>query len=343
MRAVWRFHRARQWLRCRFKPPAVILMYHRVAALPGDPFLLAVSPGRFAEHLAVIRQIGTPIHLDALVAGIRRGTLPRRAVVLTFDDGYADNLHEARPLLERHDVPATVFVTAGQVGSDREFWWDELDRLILQPGPLPSALSLDLNGRRFEWRLDEAGTSASEFYRVDPTWHVERAEDPSPRYGLFRALFRQLYGMAADRRTAVLNQLARWAGRPLEARLTHRALTSDELRRLADGSLVEIGAHTVTHPVLAALPPSEQGREVRDSRRQLASMLQRPISAFAYPHGSVTPEAARVLTDAGFTSACSSEVDTVFASSDPMRLPRVGVRDWDGDTMGRHLRWWLGL
>ncbi len=77
-------------------------------------------------------------------------------IAVTFDDGYANNLHAAKPLLERFTVPATVFVAVGALEDPREFWWDELDGLLLQPGTLPDALQLHVNGRCLAWKLGDA-------------------------------------------------------------------------------------------------------------------------------------------------------------------------------------------
>ena len=104
-------------------------MYHRVTELERDPFRLAVTPERFDEQLEQIRSRFEVLRLSELARAIEAGELPRRAVVVTFDDGYRDNLLNAKPLLERYEIPATVFVTAGQIGSDRDFWWDELVQL----------------------------------------------------------------------------------------------------------------------------------------------------------------------------------------------------------------------
>jgi len=342
MRGLWRLHWARQWVRCRLDPPALILMYHRVAELPTDPFLLAVTPRRFAEQLEAIRQYGTPMRLAELVGALRQGRVPRRAVVVTFDDGYADNLQEALPLLARYDVPATVFITAGQVGLTREFWWDELDRLILQPGTLPSVLHLEAGGRRFEWTLDGASAHSEEAFWQQRTWHVESPDAPGPRQRLFQALFALFYGAPASVRDALLRGLVDWAGASPEARTTHRTLTWDELVRLAEEDLIEIGAHTVSHPVLAALPRAEQEWEIRESMARLKARLNRPVASFAYPHGSVTPETIAAVAEAGFACACASDMAAVVRKASPLRLPRIGVREWDGDTMARHLRWWLG-
>src|SRR3954470_15948888 len=110
----------------RRRPPALILLYHRVATPTRDPQLLSVSPERFAEHLEVVRRCAEPVALAGILA---QGEGPRAAI--TFDDGYADNLHEAAPLLAAAGVPATVFVVSGQVGTTDEFWWDELERVLL--------------------------------------------------------------------------------------------------------------------------------------------------------------------------------------------------------------------
>jgi peptidoglycan/xylan/chitin deacetylase (PgdA/CDA1 family) len=120
--------RAGRWLLER-RGALAILLYHRVAELERDPQRLAVTPEHFDEHLRVLGATCTPVayaDVPSLLRTPRR--LPERAVAVTFDDGYRDNLHAAKPLLERHGVPATVFVASGYVGSGRAFWWDELER-----------------------------------------------------------------------------------------------------------------------------------------------------------------------------------------------------------------------
>src|SRR5262249_7442049 len=149
-------HRGARWLRNQVDPRALILVYHRVADLPSDPFQLAVSPKHLAEHMAILHRHYRPMALRQLVSFLRgdrsparpRGLtklaatlsgphFPCRTVVVTFDDGYQDNLVNAKPLMERWEVPGTVFVATGYVGKGREFWWDELERLVLGPGAFP--------------------------------------------------------------------------------------------------------------------------------------------------------------------------------------------------------------
>ena len=134
---------AARWLRSRFANGVLTLGYHRIAQVARDPYSTCVAPQHFEQHLAVLRQRACPISLGELVSGLERGKLPRRAVVLTFDDGYAETLSQAKPLLKHYQVPATVFVTTGYLG--REFWWDELDRIVWSPAVLPACTT---GGRR---------------------------------------------------------------------------------------------------------------------------------------------------------------------------------------------------
>jgi peptidoglycan/xylan/chitin deacetylase (PgdA/CDA1 family) len=115
-------------LRSRLRGGAIILGYHRVASSDRDPFGLCVSAGNFAEHLEVLSRALRPIPLAALVGRLRNGARLDGIVVVTFDDGYVDNLEAAKPLLERWNVPATVHVVAGALGA--RFWWDELTALL---------------------------------------------------------------------------------------------------------------------------------------------------------------------------------------------------------------------
>ncbi len=95
-------------LRDRFALDGLILLYHRVTDVDSDPWSLCVTPDHFAEHLEVLRKYTHPMRLQQLAQGLYRRQRAGRPVAITFDDGYADNLQNAKPLLERYDIPATV-------------------------------------------------------------------------------------------------------------------------------------------------------------------------------------------------------------------------------------------
>lgn len=129
--------RARVWtgdsfrrVRAALSGSVLTLTYHRVSALEADPDRLAIPPEAFEAQMAVLASEYHVLRASELctVLGKRR-RLPRRAVVVTFDDGYADLLSAAKPILERHGVPATAFVSTREVGTDREKWWDEVQYL----------------------------------------------------------------------------------------------------------------------------------------------------------------------------------------------------------------------
>lgn len=105
-----------------------ILMYHRVLDDPDDPFGLAVSPAIFDEQMRHLRATCQVMTLEALADAIDRNTVPDRAVAVTLDDGYLDNLTTASPILQAHGLPATFFVTTERIDEEREFWWDNLAR-----------------------------------------------------------------------------------------------------------------------------------------------------------------------------------------------------------------------
>jgi len=337
LRRIGRVWQAARWVKNRFTQRALILLYHRVIELSSDPYLLGVTPQRFAEHLDILRRHDRPMRLQQLVQALRAGNLPRRAVVVTFDDGYADNFYNAKPLLERYDIPATVFMITCSLGREREFWWDELERLLLQPGNLPEALRLRINGKACQWELGEAAHYSEVDYQHHRAWNVAN-DVPTTRHRLYHSLYQQLLPLAEEERRQVLEKILMWAGTEPMARQTHRVLSSDDVVRLADGGLVEVGAHTVTHPVLSALPAVVQRDEVGQSKARLEEILGSTITSFSYPYGKYTAETAAIVQEAGFGSACAASNGVVWRGSDCFQLPRIGVRNWDGDEFDRRLR-----
>ena len=122
----------------------VILMYHRIIDIPSSPYHGIVSPEHFEQHMEYISRTFHPIRLIDVQESIRHNSLPNGGVVVTFDDGYADNYDHAYPILQNYQVPATIFVTSGHVDSPREYWWDELERILLLPDHLPENVPISV-------------------------------------------------------------------------------------------------------------------------------------------------------------------------------------------------------
>lgn len=326
-------------LRRRFASRALILRYHRVIDLASDPHAICIKPERFAEHMEILRKRYRPIKLQNLAQALRRGEVPQRAVVVTFDDGYADNLYEAKPLLERYEVPATVFVTTGYLEKVREFWWDELERIFLQPGTLPDQLGVTIGGQSYRWDLKKASYYSEDEFREHASWTWRAKGFPTGRHHLFRAVFQLLQPLPEDERGRALAKMVSWAGSEPVVRSTHRPLTSDEVVRLVDGQFVEVGSHTVTHPLLTELSTASQREEIQASKAFLERLIGRPITSFAYPFGASihSSETAALVREAGFDSACSTIQDAVFRDTDRFQLPRVYVGNWDGEAFQKNL------
>jgi peptidoglycan/xylan/chitin deacetylase (PgdA/CDA1 family) len=325
---------------------AVILLYHRVADLKSDPWGLAVTPARFAEQLRVLRKHGPILSLAALGVGLRDGCLPDRCVAITFDDGYADNLHVAKPLLQRYDVPATVFVTTGALVSKREFWWDELARVILEPGWLPRNLSLTIDGVARAWDLGDDAVYGVEAQRRHRRWKAWEGPAPTARHLLYRSLYELLYPLREQERRQIQDDLLAWAGASLDpAAKNHQTLSPEELLDLARGELVDIGAHTVTHSLLAAASPAVQRREIQQSKNELEQILGTPVVSFAYPFGKIgdyTDETVGIIQESQFTAACSNFAGTVRRGVDRFQLPRMYMGNWDAVDLSKQLSVWFG-
>ena len=280
-------------------------MYHRVADISFDPWRLAVSPAYFAEQMEVLHEHFDPVPLAELSTDPR--SAPRsRSVAVTFDDGYRDGLDDGKPVLERYGIPATVFVTSGYVGSSRDFWWDELERICFTG--------------EFGSRTDISGLN------------VNPALAPGD---LTLDLWSQLHPLTFEVRRERLDELAEAARVPPTE--SPNTMTMEELAQLADGGLVEIGGHTVNHPSLALLSPEAQYEEIHGNRMQLEQMIGRPVTSFCYPHGEFTQKTAVLVQEAGYERACSSIAGPVRAGVDPFQIPRRRAENWRGDEFGWHL------
>ena len=326
----------------RFASKGLILMYHRVAEVEIDPWGLCVTPQHFAQQLEVLQKSYQPLSLKQLLQSHQDGNIPHQSVAITFDDGYADNLYHAKSLLEQYGLPTTVFVSTGHVGREREFWWDELERLLLQPGKLPEQLLLPINSSMQHWELGRASDYSQEEYQRDRTSRAWKAQ-PGSRMSFYYSMWQRLRPLPEAERQQVLDEILAWTITEPKPRSTHRSLSPEELSTLAQGELVEIGAHTVTHPFLSAQSTVLQRDEIQQSKTDLEAVINRPVTSFSYPFGDRTAETVELAKASGFDCACSTVQDLVWQQSDRFDLPRFGVENWNGEEFAKQLlRWFHG-
>jgi peptidoglycan/xylan/chitin deacetylase (PgdA/CDA1 family) len=298
----------------------VILMYHRVVDVSSSAYHIVTSPDHFHQHMEHIQLNCRPMRLMDVVSALDENSLPPKGVVVTFDDGYIDNFNFAYPILEKFKIPATIFVTSGYIERNREYWWDELERIFFIPEKLPEKLETSVNGVEIDLQL--------------PTTSQEQ------RKLTHKAMHAFLRNLRSEDRDNLLSSLATWAGMGDNGRQEYRSMNSDEIVKLSKSSLIEIGAHTITHPVLSTLSAEEQYDEIVGSQKKLESMLGRSVNTFAYPYGSAgdfTSQTLEIARQAGFKAACTTVSGTVTEGHDLMALPRRWVGDWDLTTFERQL------
>lgn len=296
--------------------PAVILIYHRVTDLKQDPQLLAVSPANFDAQVRHLKSNYNLLEVEEFKEiRLKKKPMPKRSVVVTFDDGYADNFLEAIPILERHKAQALFYISTSLIGTRRELWWDDLERIFLGEHSLPA--KLELGTEAF------ATSSASE------------------RRSAYDQLHSIIKNSVNQERSQLLDYIVNWSGMPADGRETHRMLTQEELRKLSDSPSAVIGAHTHTHPKLSVCTPAEQKAEISQSKEILESALQKRITHFSYPFGTsadFTIDTVAICKEIGFQMVCANNYGQVHSWNDMFTMPRILVRDWEEEVFGQRMR-----
>lgn len=302
-------------LRNKATPPVVVLIYHRVTELASDPQLLAVSPERFRSHLNILKKYPI-LRFEDDWSDVREPS-----VAVTFDDGYADNQCEALPILTDMAVPATFFITAGSVGSRREFWWDDLERLILVPPVLPE-----------EFRV------APPVVAKPMKWFTRTNRERWKLYADMHSLIAQSHDADLCRR--LIDILQSWSGLGADGRESHRSMNRNELAALAASPFVTVGAHGMTHLPFSRLSSTRQEEELVSSKQLLETWLERKVDVFSYPFGrkcDYSSESVRLVERAGFIKAAANFPGQWRRSTPPFEVPRQVVRNWSAKEFEKKL------
>lgn len=290
-----------------------ILIFHRVLAVRDPLFPGEVDAIDFERVCSWVASMFNVLPLAEAVSRHARGSLPARALSITFDDGYADNHDVAMPILQRHGLTATFFIATGFLDGGR-MWNDTVIEAIRRT----NCSSIDLHPLGIEGmgRFDLASIEKRRF-AVDQVIASVKHRHPAERLGLVRIVAEQAGAILPD----------------------HLMLSSAQVRAMRQGGM-QIGAHTVSHPILAALTREEARREIAESRDMLEGILGERVSLFAYPNGKpgrdYSNENVQVVRDLGFAAAVSTSWGAARLTTDLFQLPRYSP--WEMSRMRFGLR-----
>lgn len=293
------------WRSFAGSPRLMILAYHRVLDIderlfPFDEDVISASPSEFRAQMEFVRRnfdVLSFADLERFESG--EEPWPKRPLIVTFDDGYRDNYTNAFPILKEFGLPATIFLTTGHIGSDQLFWWDEVAYCFKQTGKR----SVSFRGvftKRFN--LSSAGRRRRAIQRV-LEWAKEVDDDVRCRFihRLHQVLeVDSLAGLGAGMH-----------------------LSWDDVRSMASSG-IEIGSHTVTHPILSRVSEEKLDRELTESKATIEHELGTRVLSVAYPAGRSSRFNEKVrsaVKNAGFRYGVSYEEGVM----DPYRLDRFAM------------------
>lgn len=276
-----------------------ILIFHRVLPVRDPLFPGEVTRSEFSDICGWLRAWCQVLPLEQAALALQQGTLPARAVSITFDDGYADNHDHALPVLQQHGLTATFFVASGFLDGGR-MWNDTVIEAVRRS----NCAHLNLNGT-----LAEALGSL-------PLGSLQQR-----RTAISSILAATKYLPPADRNGWVA-ALAEKANVPLPNDLMMR---SEQVRALHRAGMA-IGAHTLHHPILRGLPHAQVRTEIADNRQALTQLVGKPVSLFAYPNGrpgmDYDDDTVSVVRELGFSAAVSTAWRAARRDDDLLQLPR---------------------
>lgn len=278
------------------KPFVNVLMYHRVAKEPYDAYDIVVSPENFAEQMAYLAKNFLVVRTEDDWSHIQEPS-----VAVTFDDGYADNFHNALPVLEKYGIPATIFVSTEHLGTEELFWWDILEGMfrVCRQG------KVCLGNQKFD------------------------KENLQEAHGFLRSLL-------PEERSVLLCEAMKHKELS-EDIMGRRALSLEELQQLSKSPLVTIGVHTVTHSSLSHEPKDLQKKEIADSKARLEELIGKEATVLSYPFGDYDEETLAILNGCGIKKAFTV-TGGLYLGKEVFEIPRNKVTDIDGKGLERLLR-----
>ena len=299
-----------RYSRCKLKNKAFILMYHRIidknqqSSFPVQPGMY-VTPDNFRKQVKFLKDKFKIISLEVLIERLKNGENISRCCVLTFDDGWRDNYTNAFPILKKYQVPATIFLPTGFIGSQKWFWPEEVYLSLI--------------------------------------WIYQNKMDSSKIPGILQKLFNksQFYssGQPCDAIDSVIDKLKHYELQQREQVVAalkdvcpatkHERIVMNwyEVQEMANSGLISFGAHTVSHTLLDQLTVENVRSEIEKSKEDIEKRVRNQINFFAFPNGNYNKKTLAILRDTEFAAAVTTRRGYIDKSSRLLELPRIAMHN----------------
>ena len=279
-----------------------ILIFHRVLPAPDPLFPDEPCVNRFEQIMAWVSNWFNVLPLEDAVVRLQGNNLPARAAAITFDDGYADNLIHAAPILKRYGLPATVFVATGFLDGGR--MWNDC---IIESIRNTAARELDATSLG----LGVLGMGTTEQKRL-----------------VLEKLLTKIKFLSPQDRSDAVDLVNEHCAAQLPDDLM---MTTEQVRALRQAG-ISVGAHTVSHPILTGISDDQARKEIADNRERLESILGERVNLFAYPNGKLgrdyAAEHVEIVRKMEFLAAFTTNWGASSGQSDVFQLPRFSPWDW---------------
>lgn len=266
-----------------------------------------VKESTFLMHMENIKEYCVPISLTKMIEMYKKGIKPDKFYVsLTFDDGYEDNFTVAYPILKSLKIPATIFLTTGFIDNKNKLpWWDELEFIA---NNINSRISLEWNGGKYHFDLKNY-TDKTKFLKKTSLLTRKDVRQAD-------SVLERLYNDARCNRTKQRNSFLNWS----------------QIREMARSDLIDFAPHTVNHPDMSLIAPSDFFEEVIESAKRIKEEIKTVKDFFVYPYGGDYGSAQNLreyFIENNFVACFSSDFGYITPKSDPFFLKRITINDRD--------------
>ena len=289
-------------------PQATILMYHRVNSNRDNWSIDTTDTKLFEKEMKYLKRTYNFLSLEDLADKIKKKErLPKRSVVITFDDGYKDNYKEAYPILKKYKIPATIFLTSSFIEKDKIFWWDQIGYTLF-------------HSKSKKVKIEKIG-------EIDISYVKENQK-------YFDKIIEKFKVLPEEKRNEILIKLIKKLNVKIPNDIFKNiSLSWDEINEMSKEN-IDFGAHTVNHLILTNLSIKKAKSEILESKKEIEKRLGKKISTFSYPNGlraDYNNEIIKILKENKFKCAVTAIPNTVDSKTNLFELGRISP-GWTFDT-----------